>query len=161
MRNPTSTRAAAPALVRVAAPALVLVLALAACAAPGPASPGTPAAPGTATPSLPDLTPVVPTPVGGSEAPPAVVITAVNIAFQPTMASVPAGTPFALVLDNRDQGIPHGLAVADTAGNVIARGDVAAGPARVPLAMGALAAGGYTFSCQVHPNMTGTLTVIP
>ena len=39
------------------------------------------------------------------------------------------------------------------------KGDIVTGPTTVTYDVPALPAGTYTFTCTVHPNMTGTLTV--
>jgi plastocyanin len=134
-------------LVRSAAPALVLGigLLLAAC---GGGSDSSSAAPGTAAP---------PTPVDG-QVQPQVLITAVNIAFQPTEVTVAAGSPFTIGFDNRDAEVPHDLVITSPSGEIVAKTEIVTGPAHVELAVPALAAGTYPFSCEVHPNMTGTLT---
>jgi plastocyanin len=69
--------------------------------------------------------------------------------------------PFTLILDNRDNGVPHNIAVKGQDGTVIAKSEVVAGPTRAGLVVPPLVAGTYPFSCEVHPNMTGTITVTP
>ena len=39
--------------------------------------------------------------------------------------------------------------------------EIVTGPADVDYAVPELAPGSYTFTCTIHPNMTGTLTVVP
>ena len=92
----------------------------------------------------------------GSEA----TVRAVNLAFQPTQVTLPAGTPLRIILDNADSGVPHNVAVTRD-GAEIAKGPIISGPARAETRFGPLAAGRYTFACDVHPNMTGTLTITP
>lgn len=154
---------------RIATLAAAAALGLAACGSgsvpTGPsasaAPPATAALPATATPVDPtpvvNPTPVDPTPVGGSEQP-GVVISAANIAFMPRDVTVPANVPLTLVLDNRDAGIPHNIAVSDANGNVIVQSEIVSGPGRIQVALPALAPGGYSFVCVVHPNMMGTIT---
>jgi len=84
-------------------------------------------------------------------------IVARDIAFQPADVRVTSGQPVTLTLDNRDQGVPHGLIVARD-GVEIARADIAVGPGKVTLELPPLAPGAYQLSCPVHPVMTGTLT---
>ena len=43
-------------------------------------------------------------------------------------------------------------------GTTHVKGDLVTGPKMVDYAVPALAAGTYTFTCSIHPNMTGTLT---
>ena len=61
--------------------------------------------------------------------------------------------------DNNDAGIPHNLEIQDASGASMFRGQIITGPAMAMYQVPALAAGTYTFVCDVHPNMTGTLTV--
>ena len=99
-----------------------------------------------------------PTPVGGVPEAPVVVVTALNIAFEPQAVTVPANVPLTLVLDNQDAGIPHDIQVSDASGNVIVKSEIINGPKQLQVALPALAPGAYPFVCVVHPNMTGTIT---
>jgi len=87
-----------------------------------------------------------------------VLVSALNIAFDPTALTAPAGTSFTLTFDNRDPGIPHDVQIKDGAGAVVFKTDVYAGLETRDYTVPALPAGSYPFSCTVHPNMTGTLT---
>jgi plastocyanin len=98
-----------------------------------------------------------PTPVNG-QTQPDVIIAAVNIAFDPAEVTVRAGTPFTIGFDNRDSGVPHNLVLTAPSGEIVAKTEIVTGPAHVDLQVPALAAGTYTYTCQVHPNMMGTLT---
>jgi cytochrome c oxidase subunit 2 len=95
-------------------------------------------------------------PPSGSET--VVQITALNIAFDPVDASVPADAPFQILFDNQDPNVPHNVAIKDAAGASVFEGAVFPGPAQQTYDVPPLPAGGYTFVCTVHPNMTGTLT---
>ena len=130
---------------------------LAACSSAAPA-PATAEASGTG-PAVPG--PGDPTPVAGQAAGPGIVITARDISFEPVAVTATAGVPFTLVMDNRDDGIPHGIAVKGMDGTAIAKGEIVTGPARTELAVAPLVAGAYQFTCVVHPNMVGTITVTP
>jgi plastocyanin len=99
-----------------------------------------------------------PTPVNGQPAGAGVTITALNLEFTPQGVTVPAGQPFTIELVNRDEGIPHDIQVTDPSGAVLVKSEIITGPARLTVQVPALAAGTYTFSCVVHPNMTGTIT---
>ncbi|MEA2607483.1 MAG: hypothetical protein QOI00_2240, partial [Chloroflexota bacterium] len=44
-------------------------------------------------------------------------------------------------------------------GASVFKGAIVTGPAKVSYQVPALAAGSYRFLCDVHPTMTGTLTV--
>jgi len=104
-------------------------------------------------------------PVTGAPATPAdgqvqpdVIITARNIAWEPAEVTVTAGAPFTIGFDNRDSGVPHDLVLTTPSGEIVVQTEIVAGPAHVDLQVPALEAGTYTFTCQVHPNMVGTLT---
>ncbi|HEX8938720.1 MAG TPA: cupredoxin domain-containing protein [Candidatus Limnocylindrales bacterium] len=86
-------------------------------------------------------------------------ITAQNIAFDPTSATAPANAAFTLTFDNKDQGVPHNIEIKSASGTSAFKGDLVTGPATAAYHVPALPAGSYTFVCDVHPNMTGTLTV--
>ena len=95
--------------------------------------------------------PVASAPAGGE-----IVVVAKDIAFQPTSLTIKADTPTEIVLDNQEAA-PHNLAIKDAAGATLFKGEIASSK-KVTNAVPALAAGSYTFWCEVHPNMTGTLT---
>ena len=95
-----------------------------------------------------------------SAAPPAagdgVTIVAKDIAFTPTEVTIPADEATTIVLDNQEN-VPHNIAIKDAAGTTVYKGEIVT-QTTVDNAVPALAAGTYTFWCEVHPNMTGTLT---
>jgi plastocyanin len=100
-------------------------------------------------------------PAGPASAPPAgdgtvPTVVAKDIAFSPTELTVKAGTAFDLVLDNQDSA-PHNIAISDASGASVFKGEIVTN-AKVTNAVPALAAGSYTFICEVHPNMKGTIT---
>lgn len=84
------------------------------------------------------------------------VVVAKDLAFQPTSLTIKADTPTEIVLDNQESA-PHNIAIKDAAGATVFKGEVVSSK-KVTNAVPALAAGTYTFWCEVHPNMTGTLT---
>jgi plastocyanin len=88
-----------------------------------------------------------------------VTITAEQLAFTPTAVTAPAGKPFTIAFVNKDAGIPHNLAIKNTAGNEVFKGDIINGVVTKVYQVPALDAGTYPFACSVHPGMTGTLTV--
>jgi plastocyanin len=155
---------------------LLLALALAAAAlavgACSSASPGWTFAPPTAPPPATpvpstDVTasPVEPTPVPGAPsagsggAGGTVEISALNVAFEQTEVSAPAGAPFTIHFSNKDAGVPHNVEIKDASGMTMFKGDIITGPAEATYSVPALPAGAYKFTCTVHPNMLGDLTV--
>jgi mono/diheme cytochrome c family protein/plastocyanin len=86
---------------------------------------------------------------------------ALNIAFEVAALSAPANTPFQIAFENKDAGTPHNIDIKDAGGASVFKGDIFNGVATKTYDVGPLAAGAYTFVCDVHPSMTGTLTVGP
>ena len=86
----------------------------------------------------------------------AVSVVAKDIAFQPTEVSVKAGSPVAISFDNQDSA-PHNIAISDANGQSVFKGEIVSSK-KVTYNVPALAAGAYTFICEVHPNMKGTIT---
>ena len=126
---------------------LVLGLGLAAVALLTVACSSGSAAPATGAPASP----------GGSPATgDGVVIVAKDLAFTPTTVTIPADTATDIVLDNQEDA-PHNIAIKDGSGAVVFKGEII-NKGQITNAVPALAAGAYQFWCEVHPNMTGTLT---
>ncbi len=100
-------------------------------------------------------------PSAGSSAPAGTTLnlTAHNIAYDTTSLQTAAGQPFVINFTNNDPGVTHNVQIADGTGQVVFKGEIFAGPDHRQYPIPALAAGTYTFSCSVHPQMTGTLTV--
>jgi len=119
---------------------LALAAVLAACS-------GASAAPTTGTPA-PAGSPVA---AGGTTS-----IVAKDIKFTTPAVTVAAGTPFTIAFDNQD-GAPHNVAISDPTGASVFKGEIVSGK-KVDYAVPALAAGTYTFICEVHPDMKGTIT---
>jgi plastocyanin len=89
-------------------------------------------------------------------------LVAVNIAFEPTSLSVPAGVPFEIAFDNRD-GVQHNVAIFDNpefSGTALFDGALVAGPAQATYEVDPLAPGAYFFFCVVHPQMTGEIEAV-
>ena len=130
---------------------LTLTLGLLALAAVLAACSGASAAPETTQP-----------PAGGTAQPAtggtgdAVNVVAKDIAFQTTDVAVKAGAPVTIDFDNQD-GAPHNIAITDANGKSVFKGDIVSNT-KVAYSVPALAAGTYTFICEVHPNMKGTIT---
>jgi plastocyanin len=85
-------------------------------------------------------------------------IVAKDIAFNPTSLTIPADTATTITLDNQDSA-PHNIAIKDASGAQVFKGEIQGGQGKIDYSLNALPAGAYTFWCEVHPNMTGTLTV--
>jgi plastocyanin len=86
-------------------------------------------------------------------------VVALNIAFDNAALQAAAGQAFVIAFDNQDSGIPHNIEIKDAGGASAFKGEIITGPAKATYQIPALTAGSYTFICDVHPNMTGTLTV--
>jgi plastocyanin len=99
-------------------------------------------------------------PTAGSSAPAgtALTVSASNLAFDTTALTAKADTAFTIDFDNKESA-PHNIAIKDSTGAAKFKGEIFPGPAKKTYDVPALAAGAYTFWCEVHPNMTGTLTV--
>jgi plastocyanin len=126
--------------------------------APPPASP-TPSATPSSSPTS--------SPTGGGSAPctpngTQLKITALNTAFSTDCLAVAAGTPFTILFDNQDAGIPHNLSIYtdESATKSLFTGEFVTGPKKATYKVDALDAGTYFFRCDVHPTtMTGTFVV--
>ena len=67
-----------------------------------------------------------------------------------------AGSAFSVAFDNQD-GAPHNIRITDASGTKVFSGDIVTSQ-KVTYQVPALAAGTYTFICEVHPDMKGTIT---
>jgi plastocyanin len=84
--------------------------------------------------------------------------------FSVSQMSATAGRPFEIIVDNREQGIPHNLSiyVDDSAKQPIAIGAISVGPAVDVVEVPSLRRGTYFFRCDVHRlQMTGVVEVGP
>ena len=84
-------------------------------------------------------------------------VVAKDIAYQPTSLSIPANTATTITFDNQDAA-PHNIAIKDASGAQVFKGEIVT-QQKIDYKVNALPAGAYQFWCEVHPNMTGTLTV--
>jgi plastocyanin len=171
-------RGIAPLRLLAAAPALALVVA--ACAgtvdglpaytnapAPSPSassamsmSPSASEPAPSAVPAASGSASAAPTPPGSTAPTGATLhISAQNIAFDTDHLEAPAGQAFVLEFDNNDPGVPHNVDIRDANGTSLFKGQIITGPTKASYQVPALAAGRYMFACDVHPDMTGTLTV--
>ncbi len=85
-----------------------------------------------------------------------VAVQAKDLKFVTPAVAVKAGTAFAIDFDNQD-GAPHNIAISDASGAKVFKGDIVSS-SKVSYQVPALAAGKYTFICEVHPDMKGTIT---
>lgn len=88
-------------------------------------------------------------------------ISANNLAFDREGLELTANTAVSLVFDNREAQ-PHNIAIfkgEDASGEKVFTGEIVTGPRKVTYKLPALEPGGYFFRCDVHPNMTGRVTV--
>ena len=97
-----------------------------------------------------------PSPSAGSPSGATVAVAARDLKFMTPAVAVKAGTAFAIDFDNQD-GAPHNIAISDAGGAKIFKGDIVSS-SKVSYQVPALAAGTYTFICEVHPDMKGTIT---
>jgi plastocyanin len=91
----------------------------------------------------------------GGPAGDAISLAAKDLKFSQSQVSVPAGKAFALVFDNQD-GAPHNVAISDASGTGVFKGEIVSAT-QVTYQVPALTAGTYTFICEVHPDMKGTI----
>ena len=100
-----------------------------------------------------------PAPSGGA-AGPVVEAAAQNVAFTTATLTAPADKPFTIHFKNGDAAsVFHNIAIKDASGAEVFKGELVDGGNDANYAVPALKAGTYPFTCTVHPNMTGTLTV--
>jgi plastocyanin len=83
-----------------------------------------------------------------------VTVVSTGLSFDPDAFEVAAGE-VTVVYDNRDEGIPHNIHFQGIDG---AKTKVETGPVEQALTFTA-AAGEYTYVCDIHPGMRGTMTV--
>jgi plastocyanin len=84
---------------------------------------------------------------------------AASIAFDQSQIQAPAGQPFHIAFTNNDAAVQHNVQIKGADGTDKFKGALLTGPGTTTYDVPALPAGTYTFSCVVHPTMTGTLTV--
>jgi plastocyanin len=89
-------------------------------------------------------------------------ISASNKKFDKDCLAVPADQDFTIAFDNQDPGVPHNVAIYDSArgDKVLFKGEVIFGPSKVTYAVPAQPAGTYQFRCDPHDEtMLGTFVV--
>jgi plastocyanin len=92
--------------------------------------------------------------------PDALTIAAKGLAFSTSTLSAPADAPFQIAFDNQESA-PHNVAIYrdSSATEKVFGSDPFSGPAVVRYDVPPLAPGTYFFRCDVHPDMSGQLTV--
>jgi plastocyanin len=131
-------------------------------AAPGAGASGAPGAAASGAPSAaPSGSPAASPAASGGATGTVLEITAAGIAFDKADLTAPAGVAFQIKFTNNDAGIPHNVAIHkdSPSGEVVWQGEIFNGTDTRTYDVPALPAGTYGFTCTVHPNMTGTLTV--
>lgn len=88
----------------------------------------------------------------------AVVVRVVDSTFQPASVSAPSGGSFTLYFENADA-LPHDIVLLAADGSRSFSSDVFTGPSQRVYDVPALVSGAYRLHCDVHPEMSGTLTV--
>ena len=85
-------------------------------------------------------------------------ITANGLKFDQASVTVPAGKAFQLSFTNNESA-PHNVAIYtdSSAAQAVFQGEIFSSATKV-YDVPALAAGDYFFRCDVHPDMTGTIT---
>ena len=100
----------------------------------------------------------------GSVAPPpsapagGAVIVAQDQRFDRSRLDLPAGVAVPLLFENRDAPL-HNVAILDPNGASLFAGEIFGGAGARTYMVPALAAGPYTFRCDVHPDMHGTVVL--
>ncbi len=91
-----------------------------------------------------------------------VTICAKLVAYETATITVPAGAPFTIRFVNKDEGIPHNVAIHEGtgAGPEVYQGEIFNGFDERTYDVPALTAGTtYVYVCTVHPNMLGAIVV--
>lgn len=123
---------------------------------------GTPAPAPVESPTVPAPVETKPSP-GGPPAPSAAAeISALNLAFDVATLTLAAGGGVTITFDNKDSGVPHNVAIYEDAEftKAVFSGEIFSGPAVKDYTFAAPPAGAYSFRCDVHPNMKGTVEFV-
>jgi plastocyanin len=85
-----------------------------------------------------------------------VTITANAMQFDTTVLDFKAATPITLTFDNPDSA-PHNVAIYGADGSKVFGGDMVDAGKSVVYQVPALTAGTYSFKCDLHPDMKGSV----
>jgi plastocyanin len=110
-----------------------------------------------------DLTVAPGAPPGGPGGGGSTTITASGLQFDTDTLTFPANSPISLLFQNNDAGVPHNFSIYtdDSAKDSLFKGDIVTGVASTTYDIKPLKPGSYLFRCDVHTDMTGTVTVEP
>lgn len=99
--------------------------------------------------------------VGSPDEPVAeVTVVSPDQSFDPEQIYVPAGEEVSLTYANRDDGIAHNFRIRTDASSADQPAtDLSVGPDTQTMTF-TLDAGEYTYVCDIHPNMRGTVTAV-
>jgi plastocyanin len=84
-------------------------------------------------------------------------LTAKGIEFQPKTLTLRAGARDTIHFQNDDPSTPHNVVITKSSGATVYRGSVVTGPGHAEYSFTGPAAGTYSFHCEIHPSMTGTI----
>jgi len=99
---------------------------------------------------------------GGGGVSDTVEIEAHGLAFDVGELTLPADTEVTVVFTNSDDGIPHNWAMyTEQGGEAIFQGEIITGPSEIEYTFTTPGPGDYFFQCDLHPDMTGMVTVVP
>ena len=96
----------------------------------------------------------VPSPTGSPAT--ASTIKATSMKFDTAVLDFKATAPITLTFDNPDS-VPHNVAIYDAGGAKVFGGDMVDAGKSVVYQVPALTAGTYSFKCDLHPDMKGTV----
>ena len=90
-----------------------------------------------------------------------VTLRAKNVAFDTDKLAAAADQPLVIRIENEDAGIYHNIAVYRDSGasDLVVRGELFDGPSTRQYRFDGFSAGTYSFQCDLHPMMNGTLVV--
>jgi cytochrome c oxidase subunit II len=93
----------------------------------------------------------------GGECEVTIEIAANNLQFDIDAFEVPADTPFCIAFENQEAQ-PHNVAIYD-GGEALFSGEILSEPGSITYQVPALPGGEFRFICEVHPEMSGDVTV--